>query len=66
MLKAHGISFDNIMGGGSSDPDILDFDFLRYIAPSGMICAYYNNDGIKAANFPDCLSIGERGAVYDF
>ena len=50
-----------IMGGGSQDPEILNFNGLMYIAPSAMASAYINNDEINAANFPDLSGIDERG-----
>lgn len=51
----------SIMGGEAQDPGILNFDGMTYIAPSAMLCAYYNNDDIKAANFPDLSGIDQRG-----
>ena len=50
-----------ILGGGTQDLGILNFNGLTYIAPSAMASAYYNNDDIKAANFPDLSGIDQRG-----
>ena len=52
--------------GGSQDPGILNFDGLTYIAPSAMLCAYYNNDEIKEVNFPDLSGIDKYGLNHGF
>ena len=56
----------SIMGGGAQDPGILNFNGLTYIEPSAMLCAYYDNKDIKAANFPDLSGIDEYGLWLGF